>query len=133
MNFNSKSGLLYFKVRNSSLLFFSRKLQGMDQSSTYTTGSNDQERIPRSKFQLQKNMSGLELDDISTLTLLLTTLHITSRKSVPLFNFPKGHELTHLKSGYCSFSIGGQKQLWKVGWRSGHVHLCLPQSCRMHQ
>ena len=133
MNFNSKSGLLYFKVRNSSLLFFSRKLQGMDQSSTYTTGSNDQERIPWSKLQLQKNMSGLELDDISTLTLLLTTLHITPRKSVPLFNFPKGHELTHLKSGYCSFSIGGQKQLWKVGWRSGLVHLCLPQSCRMHQ
>lgn len=64
---------------------------------------------------------------------LLTTLHITLRKSVPLFNFPRGHELTHLKSGYCSFSIGGQKQLWKVGWRSGHVHLCLPQSCRMHQ
>lgn len=70
MNFNSKSGLLYFKVRNSSLLFFSRKLQGMDQSSTYTTGSNDQERIPRSRLELQKNMSGLKLDDVSTLTLL---------------------------------------------------------------
>lgn len=89
MNFNSKSGLLYFKVRNSSLLFFSRKLQGMDQSSTYTTGSNDQERIPRSKLELQKNMSGLELDDVSTLTLLTdNTSHHTTKKCASL-HFPQ--------------------------------------------
>lgn len=57
----------------------------MDDSSTYITGSNDQERISRSKLELQKNMSGLESDDISTLTLLTdNTSNHTTKKSASL-------------------------------------------------
>ena len=61
----------------------------MDDSSTYITGSNDQERISRSKLELQKNMSGLESDDVSTLTLLTdNTSNHTIKKSASL-HFPQ--------------------------------------------
>lgn len=77
----------------------------MDDSSTYITGSNDQERISRSKLELQKNMSGLESDDISTLTLLTDNTSNHTTKSLPLFTFPKGHELTHLKVVTIAFQL----------------------------
>lgn len=62
----------------------------MDDSSTYFTGGNDQERISRSKLELQKDMSGLKSDDISTLTLLTdTTSNHTTKVCLSSFS-PKG-------------------------------------------